>query len=493
MHNTEYRISFGNQIQKDTHAVILLTNKKNLKNALTHQLNTESGGLIEHIINNQKEDVFTEKTYYINKAGKLQTLVIISASDSLSLNSEIQKLGGRAFVQAKSTSQEKVAVVYGVNENAQSGPAQVAYGFKLASYSFNKYKTKKKSSDTPKSVDCQIVCDNTLDAEKQFPELMEVVSGVFLARDLVSEPGNVLYPASYAHIIKEQLEPVGVKVTILDEEELLAKSMNALLCIGQGSTKESRMVVMEWNGDPSSKDKIALVGKGITFDTGGISLKPSNGMWDMKYDMAGSAAVVGTLRAMAGKKAKKNIVGIVALAENMPSGNAIKPGDIVTSMSGQTIEILNTDAEGRVVLADALHYATTFNPSKIIDLATLTGAASIAVGPLYAAILTNNDDLHDGLSKAGEVTTESLWRLPLTAEYDKYMDSKIADIQNISSLKGGPGVITAAKFLERFVDGKPWAHLDIASVAWNNKATDTGPEGASGFGVKLLDEFITHN
>jgi leucyl aminopeptidase len=305
----------------------------------------------------------------------------------------------------------------------------------------------------------------------------------------VSEPSNVLYPESYAKRIKA-LEKSGLKVTILGEKEMTKLGMNSLLCVGQGSERESQLVVIEYQGGKKGDKPVAFVGKGVTFDTGGISIKPAKNMEDMKYDMGGSATVVGLMKLLAERKAKVNAVGVVGLVENMPSGSAIKPGDVVTSMSGQTIAVLNTDAEGRLVLADALWYTQSkFKPKFMVNLATLTGAISVALGSARCGLFSNNDELSERLYASGKKTGDEVWRLPLGPEYDSQIDSEIADMQNIG-LYGEAGSITAAQFLQRHVNETPWAHLDIAAVCWADRPQDTVPKGARGFGVMLLNDLV---
>jgi leucyl aminopeptidase len=319
----------------------------------------------------------------------------------------------------------------------------------------------------------------------------KVVDAVNFARDLVSEPANVIYPETLAKEART-LSELGVDVKVLGVKEMQKLGMGALLGVGQGSNRESQLVAMQWNGAGNAKEKaIAFVGKGVTFDTGGISIKPAQGMEDMKWDMAGSAAVIGTMRALASRKAKVNAVGVVGLVENMPSGTAQRPGDIVTSMSGQTIEVLNTDAEGRLVLADAMWYCQeTFKPKVMIDLATLTGAILIALGTIYGGMYANDDGLAKQLEASGKATGELLWRMPLAAAYNKMMDSSAADVKNISGSRNA-GSITAAEFLQRFVQkGTIWSHLDIAGMAWADKDSATTPRGATGYGVRLLDHLV---
>jgi len=368
--------------------------------------------------------------------------------------------------------------------------ATARYALTLASYRFDKYFGPAKQDKAPALKTVTLVTDNPSAAEAAYAPLRAVADGVILARNLVSEPPNVLYPQAYADLIKTY-ESLGLKVEVLGEEELTRLGFNALIGVGQGSERETKLVVMQWLGaDDAHAQPVALVGKGVTFDTGGISIKPAEGMEDMKWDMGGSATVVGTLVALAGRKAKVNAVGVVGLVENMPDGNAQRPGDVVKALSGTTVEVINTDAEGRLVLADALWYTQErFKPKFMIDLATLTGAMIIALGMDYAGLFSNNDDLSEKLIEAAKGQNENLWRMPLPTQYEKQIDSKIADIRNIGGRPAGS--ITAALFLQRFVNNVPWAHLDIAPTAWTNEQRiPTVPEGGTGFGVRTLNALI---
>jgi len=362
------------------------------------------------------------------------------------------------------------------------------HGFSLKSYSFNKYKTLNKNFFY---FLLKIVSSEKTSLNNNYFRYKAIESGVFQARDLVSEPPNILYPKKYVEIIKK-LSSLGLKIQIYNESKMKKLGMLALLGVGQGSINESFLVTIEWRGNKKSKDKpLAFVGKGVCFDTGGISLKPAKFMEEMKYDMAGSAVVVGLLKTLALRKAKINAVGVVGLVENMPGGNAQRPGDIVKSYSGKTIEVLNTDAEGRLVLADALSFTEkNFKPKFIIDLATLTGAIIVSLGEEYAGLFSNNDELSNKIFDVGKKIGEKVWRLPLDESYDKLMNSPVADMQNIN-YSGGAGSITAAQFLQRFIINKtPWAHLDIAGMAFSKKAANLNPGGATGFGVRLLNRLI---
>jgi leucyl aminopeptidase len=367
--------------------------------------------------------------------------------------------------------------------------AAIASGIRLRTYKFDRYKTRKKDGEEGiLRADISLAVDDTATARKAFAPIAQVVDGVIVARDLVNEPPNVLFPVEFARRAS-QLRKLGVGVDVLDVNAMKRLGMGALLGVAQGSARPGRTVIMRWNGGKRRDQPLAFVGKGVCFDTGGISIKPSGSMEDMKGDMGGAACVVGLMHALAARKAKVNAVGAIGLVENMPDGNAQRPGDIVTSMSGQTIEIINTDAEGRLVLADVLWYvAKKFKPKFMIDLATLTGAIMVALGTEYAGLFSNNDELAERLTKAGLATGERVWRMPLGPEYDKQIDSQFADMKNTGNRHGGS--ITAAQFLQRFVDGTAWAHLDIAGTAMGAPKTEINQSWGSGFGVRLLDRLV---
>jgi leucyl aminopeptidase len=367
--------------------------------------------------------------------------------------------------------------------------ADIALGVELRAYSFERYKTKRKDNeDKPAEVKVTIAVAGVAAVEKAYVSRGAVASGVTIARDLVNEPANILYPEEFARRTGN-LKKLGVAVDVLDVEEMKKLGMNALLGVGQGSEHESRTVIMRWNGGKRGAAPVAFIGKGVCFDTGGISIKPAAGMEDMKGDMAGAACVVGLMHALAARKAKVNAVGAIGIVENMPDGRAQRPGDIVTTMSGQTIEIINTDAEGRLVLADVLHYVNKeFKPKFMVDLATLTGAILVALGQEYAGLFANDDKLAERLFKAGNETGERVWRMPLGPEFDKMIDSKFADMKNTGGRHGGS--ITAAQLLQRFVDKTPWAHLDIAGTGMGSPQTEINRSWASGYGVRLLDRLV---
>jgi len=367
--------------------------------------------------------------------------------------------------------------------------AAVASGLRLRAYKFDRYKTKKKEGEEAAlRADVSVAVGDVAAARKAFAPTTHIVDGVITARDLVNEPPNVLFPVEFARRAA-QLRKLGVGVEVLDVKAMTKLGMGALLGVAQGSTQPGRTVIMRWNGGKRGDQPVAFIGKGVCFDTGGISIKGAASMEDMKGDMGGAACVVGLMHALAARKARVNVVGAIGLVENMPDGNAQRPGDIVTSMSGQTIEIINTDAEGRLVLADVLWYvAKKFKPKFMVDLATLTGAIMVALGTEYAGLFSNNDELAERLTKVGLATGERVWRMPLGPEYDKQIDSQFADMKNTGSRNGGS--ITAAQFLQRFVDGTPWAHLDVAGTAMGAPKTEINQSWGSGYGVRLLERLV---
>ena len=368
--------------------------------------------------------------------------------------------------------------------------AYAALGVRLASYRFDKYRTKEAADKKPSVVRAEITAVDTDAALAAFVPLAALADGISFTRDLVSEPPNVLFPVEFAARVKA-LETLGLEVEILGEPEMIKLGMGSLLAVGQGSIRESHLAVIKWYGAANKSDQpIAFVGKGVCFDTGGISIKPADGMEDMKWDMGGAGAVAGCMLALAGRKAKANVVGFCGLVENMPDGKAQRPGDVVTSMSGQTIEVINTDAEGRLVLCDVLTFVQKeYAPAAIVDLATLTGAIIASLGSEYAGIFANDETLAEGLLAAGQTSGDKLWRMPMGSAYDKLIDSPIADMKNVGPRNGGS--ITAAQFIQRYIDkGMAWAHLDIAGVVWADKPGATWDKGATGYGVRLLDRFV---
>ena len=406
----------------------------------------------------------------------------------------LETIGGDLVGRLTTAGEKTAALAFdplGLDKVADAdAAAHIALGAKLRSYKFDKYHTKKAKLDPAPSklTKLTLMSEEVTAARRSYGPMAKVAEGMFLARDLVNEPANILYPAEFAARAKE-LTKLGVKVEILGEKAMEKLGMGSLLGVGQGSDCESQLVVMRWEGAAKSKKPVAFIGKGVCFDTGGISLKPAGGMEDMKGDMGGAACVTGLMHALAARKAKVNAIGILGLTENMPGPNAQRPGDIVTSMSGQTIEVINTDAEGRLVLADALWYTQDrFKPQFMIDLATLTGAIMVALGKEYAGLFSNNDTLAERITEAGQAENEKVWRLPMGEAYDKMINSKFADMKNVGGRDGGS--ITAAQFLERFVNKTPWAHIDVAGTAMAAPQTSTNRSWGSGFGVRLLNKLV---
>jgi len=416
------------------------------------------------------------------------TLVGVGPASGLAA-AEVMELAGAQAYQAVKTSGAEVLVLK-LPELSADLAAAAALGVRLAAYRFDKYRTTEKADKKPSVKKVRIETDEPKAATKAFKPMSGLADAVSFARDLVTEPANILYPEEFARRVKA-LTSLGLEVEILGEKDMKKLGMGALLGVGQGSVRESQLAVIRWKGGKDSDTKpIAFVGKGVCFDTGGISLKPAEGMEEMVMDMGGAAAVTGAMYALASRKAKVNAVGILGLVENMPDGNAQRPGDVVKTMSGQTVEVINTDAEGRLVLADAIWYCQDrFKPRFIIDLATLTGAIIVSLGKDVAGLFSNNDDLADKLLAAGKASGDVLWRMPLPAQYEKNIDSAVADMKNIGPRHGGS--ITAALFIQRFVKDTPWAHLDIAGTAWRpNSGVATLPSAATGFGVRLLDRLV---
>lgn len=463
--------------------------------AATRRLVSGAGALITRAA---KAERFTGKSgssldILMPQGLNVSRLTIIGVGKAVDLaGKDFVKLGGTAMGKVPPRARE--ATIFAELPRGAMKPdqaADLALGARLRAYRFDRYKTKRKSDEHDEPVDKKItIAVADVAAVRKAVSACEAIGdGVTLARDLVNEPANVLYPEEFARRTLA-LRKLGVTVDVLDVRAMKKLGMNALLAVGQGSRRDSRLVAMRWNGGRKGEAPVAFVGKGVCFDTGGISIKPAGGMEDMKGDMAGAACVVGLMHALAARKAKVNAVGVIGVVENMPDGNAQRPGDIVTSMSGQTIEIINTDAEGRLVLSDALWYtAKRFKPKFMVNLATLTGAIIVALGHEHAGMFSNDDRLAERLVKAGQATGELVWRMPLAPEYDKLIDSKFADVKNT----GGrwAGAITAAQFLQRFVaDKTPWAHLDIAGTGFDSRQTDTNKSWGSGWGVQLLNRLV---
>jgi leucyl aminopeptidase len=486
------RISFVEpKIPVSGAVVVGVSEGRKLSPAAT-ELDKASGGSVRRALRESTFEGKAEQMLEIVAPAKLKVgrIVLVGLGKGLDRLAQ-ERLGGRilARLEGAGVSEATICVDAGADDLTDAA-SSIAYGARLRGYRFEKYRTAKKGDDAPKKRlgTLTMAVKGAAKARRAFAPLDKVVDGVFFTRDLVSEPPNALYPVSFAREVRK-LTRLGVKVEVLGETQMKKLGMGALLGVGQGSRRDSQLVVMRWQGAAASKKPIAFVGKGVTFDTGGISLKPGAGMADMKWDMGGAGAVSGLMQALAGRKAKANVIGIIGLTENMPDGNAQRPGDIVKAMSGTTIEILNTDAEGRLVLADALWYCQKrFKPQFMVDLATLTGAIIMAFGHEYAGLFSNNDELAERLTAAGEATGEKVWRMPMGKAYNNMIDSDIADVKNIGGREAGS--ITAAQFLERFTNDVPWAHLDIAGMAWSKTAADTVPKGGTGYGVRLLDQLV---
>ncbi len=480
------KINYSNKVSSKSSAnlVLFADEKFNVNGLKKYLLNSEFS-----YINDLLKTSDLKKNLLVFEVNSQKKIVLISVKKDLK-NFDVENLGAEFYGRINFGKNSE----YFINSESIISKHENFIGFflhglKLKSYEFDKYKTKK---------DTRLISINVL-GNKNKPSVQNQLKfkaleeGTFYARDLVSEPGNILHPDEYAKRLNS-LRKNGLKVNIYDQKKLKKLGMNALLGVGQGSIKGSYLVTMEWNGAKNNSKPLAFVGKGVTFDTGGYSLKPAKFMEDMTYDMAGSAAVVGLMKNLALRKAKVNVVGVVGLVENMVSGDAQRPGDIVKSYSGKTIEVLNTDAEGRLVLADALTFTEKkFKPKFIVDLATLTGAIIVSLGSEFAGLFSNDDKLSQQILNAGEKVEEKLWRMPLHKNYDKLMNSKNADMQNINYV-GGAGSSTAAQFLQRFILNKtPWAHLDIAGMAFSKYGGALNSGGATGFGVRLLNKLIEDN
>jgi len=423
--------------------------------------------------------------------GSIRRIALAGAGkpDAKERLANLEKAGAGLTAKFLTSGEKTMAVDFAKSGLSAEQAAAVLMGMRLRAWRIDTYRTRLKDEQKPTLT--EIVAVNAPEgAEAAWDDAAAVALGVEFTRELVSEPGNVIYPESFVERCKQRLEGTGVEITVLDVPAMEKLGMGALLGVGQGSARPSRIIAMHWKGGKDSDALTAFVGKGVTFDSGGISIKPASGMEEMKWDMGGAGAVAGTMLALATRKAKANVVGICGLAENMPDGNAQRPGDVVTSMSGQTIEVINTDAEGRLVLCDALTWTQqTFKPARIVNLATLTGAMVVSLGHENAGIFSNNDELAGDLVDASNISGDTLWRFPLSPAYDKLIDSQIADMKNTGPRWGGS--ITAGQFLQRFIENDtPWAHLDIAGVVWADKPGATWDKGATGFGVRLLDRFV---
>jgi leucyl aminopeptidase len=477
-----------------TVVVAIMEDRKMSPHAI--EIDKETGGAIKRAMEASRFTGKGDETLMIpapaNMGDVSRVMLIGVGKPRLGDRSARQNRGGVILAALNAVGEQNAAFFVNAfkGKDTAMAAADLAYGARLRSYRFDKYRTKEKPEQKPSMKELTLLVDGPKAAEKEFEPLDKIAEGVIFTRDLVSEPANVIYPETLAAEAKK-LASLGVEVEVLDEKQLKTLGMNMLLGVAQGSRRPARLVVMQWKGNPRAKNKapLAFLGKGVTFDTGGISIKAAGGMEDMKWDMGGAGVVIGLMKALAGRKARANVVGIAGCVENMPDGNAQRPGDIVKSMSGQTVEVINTDAEGRLVLGDALWYCQDrFKPQFMVNLATLTGAIIVALGHEHAGIFSNNEPLAERLISAGKSVEEKLWRMPLGDAYDRALDTDAADMKNIGGRDAGS--ITAAQFLQRFVNGVPWAHLDIAGTTWSKKDAPMVPKGATAFGVRLLERFV---
>lgn len=482
------KVNFTNSISNLDHIVILVDDKLNLPDnisILDSNVTSEIKKFLKSLEDfKAKFGDMKHLTVPVNK-GYASIKVISIGSEKEITNQKLENIGGRIFKYHQKFKEVNVLLV------KEEYATHLAFGFGLAAYDFDKYKTVKKPEEKKLLQAIHFIVQDSKKIEKDFDHNRKLQDAIFWTRDLVNEVPNVLNPEEYARRIVDQFKPLGVEVEVLEEDKMRKLGMNALLGVAQGSVNKPKLVVLKYNNAEKDSKPFGLVGKGVTFDTGGISLKPADSMHLMKYDMGGSAAVVGAVSALAKLKAKVNIVAAVALVENMPDGKAQRPGDVVKTMSGQTVEVLNTDAEGRLILADALWYVQDkFKPSHIINLATLTGAIVVSLGSSFSGCFSNDDKLADKIIETGKEVNELVWRMPLHEDFEKMIVSEVADWANIGSVRGAAGSATAAHFLEKFVNKTPWAHLDIAGMAWEHGLKDTCPNGATGYGVRLLTKLL---
>ena len=476
------RINFKKQVKSKSNAnLILFADEKFNITGLKKHISQSEYSYISDLI----DKIDSKKKIVTFDISSKKKIILVSFKKNLT-DSDTENLGARCYEILYELKESEYIVNSDTIQNRYKNViGYFLHGIRLKSYKFEKYKTKKNKLN----ISINVIGKNIPNYKDQL-KFSSIEEGTFYTRDLVSEPGNVLHPDEYAKRIKS-LSRLGLKIKVYDEKKLKKLGMNTLLGVGQGSVRGSYLVTIEWNGLKDKSKPLAFVGKGVCFDTGGISLKPAKFMEDMTYDMAGSAVVVGLMKSLALRKSKINAVGVVGLVENMPGGDALRPGDILKSYSGKTVEVLNTDAEGRLVLADALTFTEEkFKPKFIIDLATLTGAIIVSLGSEYAGLFSNDDKLSNQLIESGEHVEEKVWRMPLNKNYDKLINSKNADMQNINYV-GGAGSTTAAQFLQRFILNKtPWAHLDIAGMAFSKYGGALNSGGATGYGVRLLNKLI---
>ena len=491
-----FKVSFNSQLKSNTDLILIILDESlELINYIS-KLDKKYDGIISYATKIQslnKKGSHKILNYKKGKESKEILLYNIGNEKDFSMNN-VDRVGGEIFSLIPKAI-KSISICMSLNKKLKIIPeefaANILHGLKLRSYTFYKYKLKSKNKYNNSLKEIKLVVNDISLVKKYYNPLKALEEGVFLTRNLVSEPANILTPKVLAQEA-EKLKSLGVKVEVLKLPQIKRLKMGALLGVAMGSANEPRVVSMTWNGTKNKKSKpeVCFVGKGVTFDTGGISIKPSGGMEDMKWDMGGSGVVIGLMKALAGRKANVNVTAVVGLVENMPSSKAQRPGDVVIASSGHSIEVINTDAEGRLVLADAVTYAINkFRPKRIIDLATLTGAVIVSLGPQRAGIFSNNDELASNIFKSGEKTGEKVWRMPVGEEYDDDIKSAIADMKNVGSGRGA-GATSGAKFIEQFTQNIPWVHIDIAGVTWSKSNSKLYPTGGTGFGVRLLNTYI---
>ena len=491
-----FKVSFNSELKSNKDlTVIILDDSLELINHIAKLDNKYDGIISDTIRHKSFSKKGGAKSLYFKKAKETKEILLYNIGNLKEIKiDDLDTIGGKIFTLIPD-SIESISICSSINKKSKIASEEFAtrilHGIKLRSYTFYKYKLKSKNKFKNVFKEVELVVKDINLAKKYYNPLKALEEGVFLTRNLVSEPANILTPKTLANEA-EKLKSLGVKVEVLKLPQIKRLKMGALLGVAMGSANEPRVVSMSWNGTKNKKTKpeVCFVGKGVTFDTGGISIKPSGGMEDMKWDMGGSGVVIGLMKALAGRKANVNVTAVVGLVENMPSGKAQRPGDVVVASSGHSIEVINTDAEGRLVLADAVTYAINkFKPKRIVDLATLTGAVIVSLGPQRAGIFSNNDELASNIFDSGEKTGEKVWRMPVGKEYDDDIKSAIADMKNVGSGRGA-GATSGAKFIEQFTQGIPWAHIDIAGVTWSKSNSNLYATGGTGFGVRLLNAYI---
>ena len=491
-----FKVSFNSEIKSNTGLIlIILDDSFQLTDHIT-KLDKKYDGILSDAV---KLKILGKKggskSLYYKKGKELKEILLYNIGNLKELSIDNMEVVGGEIFSLLSSSVKSITICCSINKKLkmiqEEFAAKILHGIKLRSYTFYKYKLKSKNNFKSSLNEIELIVKDISSAKKYYSPLKALEEGVFLTRNLVSEPANILTPKTLAEQA-EKLKKLGVKVEVLKLPQIKRLKMGALLGVAMGSANEPRVVSMSWNGTKNKKSKpeVCFVGKGVTFDTGGISIKPSGGMEDMKWDMGGSGVVIGLMKALAGRKANVNVSAVVGLVENMPSGKAQRPGDVVIASSGHSIEVINTDAEGRLVLADAVTYAIRkFKPKRLIDLATLTGAVIVSLGPQRAGVFSNNDELASNIFDSGEKTGEKVWRMPVGKEYDDDIKSPIADMKNVGSGRGA-GATSGAKFIEQFTQDIPWAHIDIAGVTWSKSNSKLFPTGGTGFGVRLLNTYV---